>query len=94
MTTEREDPMTHLAKAQTDLHDARVAFGVMVGLFPAELLEEYRERLQAIREDTGPEWICPACGSRYVADVGRCGQLQPFECREVVVPLPARGQSG
>lgn len=30
-------------------------------------------------------WRCPGCGSRYVRDVGKCGQLKPFVCEERVM---------
>lgn len=35
------------------------------------------------------EWRCQRCGTRYTADVGECGQNQPFECREQVIEVMA-----
>lgn len=41
-----------------------------------------------VREETGGDgWVCPGCGTEYVRDIGRCGQLKPWDCRERVVPL-------
>lgn len=34
-------------------------------------------------------WRCPRCGTEYIRDVGRCGQLQPFDCDGIVEPIPA-----
>lgn len=33
------------------------------------------------------EWRCPECGSRYTADIGKCGQRQPWHCEGTVVPI-------
>src|SRR4051812_44511840 len=39
-------------------------------------------------------WRCAGCGTEYTADVGTCGQNQPFECREEVVPVTETEQLG
>lgn len=85
-----ETDETALAKANRELYDTRVLLGVAIG-FIADV-EGFRERLREIREDEGPEWTCIECGSRYTADVGHCGQLKPFVCEGVVVPVDRVGE--